>query len=518
MFLKYIMKTRRNPFLLISAVFSVASAAHAADFTWDGGTGNWNATNWNGATASGPVTPGNTATINSGNVTVNVGGPGNVDSITLGSGAQLNLSNSAYGYFGNLILQGGTVSGSGNYNAYGAAIFGNVTVNGSTASTISGSSFFNLSSTTTFTVADSTGDANSDLLVTTSLRGPTGSPDWTYNTTKLVKEGAGTMEVTAHSYFRGGLELNAGTLKLSGGNSGYGFFDGTVSVNSGTTLSMASDGTGFGYQGGWKPAAVNINGGTVTDTGGSHIWGISGGVNMTGGTLQSAGFQWNYTNLNTNASADTATVSGPLNLRGDGGYTGMAVSVADGAVATDLLISGNITELYGPLGISKSGAGTMVLSGNSTYTGATTVSAGTLLVSGVLGNSAVQVNGGAFGGTGTVGSSLTINSGLFHVANLLDSLTVSGTVTLFSGFGVDDLAGLVWGSVADGTYTLIDGTLGAGVFAGLANNSLATAYNIGGGRSAYFQEGSLQLVVIPEPSAALLGGLGLLALLRRRRA
>jgi hypothetical protein len=127
------------------------------------------------------------------------------------------------------------------------------------------------------------------------------------------------------------------------------------------------------------------------------------------------------------------------------------------------------------------------------------------------------VNGGAFGGTGTVGSSLTINSGLFHVANLFDALDVAGTVSLFAGFGIDDLAGLDWGSVADGIYTLIDGTLGAGVFANLANNSLATAYNIGGGRSAYFQEGSLQLVVIPEPSAALLGGLGLLALLRRRR-
>ena len=37
------------------------------------------------------------------------------------------------------------------------------------------------------------------------------------------------------------------------------------------------------------------------------------------------------------------------------------------------------------------------------------------------------------------------------------------------------------------------------------------------GRLAYFQNGSLKLVVIPEPGVALLGGLGLLALLRRRR-
>ena len=35
---------------------------------------------------------------------------------------------------------------------------------------------------------------------------------------------------------------------------------------------------------------------------------------------------------------------------------------------------------------------------------------------------------------------------------------------------------------------------------------LSRTYDIGDGRSAYFAEGSLQLVVIPEPAAALLGG------------
>jgi hypothetical protein len=103
--------------------------------------------------------------------------------------------------------------------------------------------------------------------------------------------------------------------------------------------------------------------------------------------------------------------------------------------------------------------------------------------------------------------------------NLLDSLQVGGTVSLYAGFGVDNLTGLDWGTVSAGTYTLIDGTLSTGVFAGLDHNSLGTAYDAGFGRTAYFQEGSLQLVVdvIPEPSAALLGGLGMLLLLRRRR-
>ena len=71
---------------------------------------------------------------------------------------------------------------------------------------------------------------------------------------------------------------------------------------------------------------------------------------------------------------------------------------------------------------------------------------------------------------------------------------------------------------ATGTYTLITGTLNA---ANLDNYGLENAFDIdgiNGNRSAYFQSGSLQLVIIPEPRAALLGGIGLLLLLRRRRA
>jgi autotransporter-associated beta strand protein len=166
----------------------------------------------------------------------------------------------------------------------------------------------------------------------------------------------------------------------------------------------------------------------------------------------------------------------------------------------------------------KDGAGTMVISGSNTYDGSTIVSAGTLLVNGSLGNTAVIVNGGTIGGTGALAGSMTLSNGLFHVVDLSDALAVAGTISLYAGFGVDDLTGLDWGTVANGTYTLIDGALGSGVFDALANNSLATAYDIGSGRSAYYQQGSLQLVVIPESSSALLSGVGLLALLRRRRA
>lgn len=532
------MKSRLNtiqPIVASVSAFAFATSAHAVDYTWDGGTGNWNSGNWSDGTNSGltgPVSAGNTATITSGIVTANVGGPGNLDSIIIGSGGQLNLYNGdggiyAYQGISNLNLQGGTLNGgSGTYNAYGASFLGNVTVSGTSASTITGASWFNVGNNT-YTVADVTGDSATDLLVSTSLRGPAGSPDWTHTSASITKEGTGTMEITSHSYFWGGLTLNGGTLKVSGGNGGYGFFAGAVNVNAGTTLEISSDGTGLGWQGGWKPASVNINGGTITTSGANHVWGISGGVNLTGGTLQSnngvsatdgAQLEWNQTSVTTNASDTTSEIGGRIRIRNDGGYTGISFNVAEGDAATDLLVSAAVTEAAGGMGISKSGSGLMELSGTSNYTGATSVSAGTLLVTGALGNTAVTVDGGAFGGTGTIGGALTINSGFFHVADLADSLAVAGTVSLFAGFGVDDLTGIDWDSVGNGTYTLISGTLGSGVFSGLSNNSSGTAFSLGGGRSAYFQEGSLQLVVIPEPGVALLGGFGLLAMLRRRRA
>ncbi|TAE91271.1 MAG: hypothetical protein EAZ81_07095, partial [Verrucomicrobia bacterium] len=209
-----------------------------------------------------------------------------------------------------------------------------------------------------------------------------GSPDTSYNASAITKEGAGTMEFTTHSWVWGGLNLNNGSIITAGGNGGFGFFSGAVNINSGTTLTINSDGTGFGYNNGWKPSSVNIVGGTVNG-GGNHVWGISGGVNMTGGTLSSASYQWNFTDLNTVASSTTSTVTGALNIRGDGGYSTMVINVADGAAETDLLMSGNITG--GP-GITKRGAGQLVLSGTNSYSGNTTVEAGTLVVNGSIAN------------------------------------------------------------------------------------------------------------------------------------
>lgn len=187
--------------------------------------------------------------------------------------------------------------------------------------------------------------------------------------------------------------------------------------------------------------------------------------------------------------------------------------------STDSTFAGQITGASGSL--TKSGSSTLTISGTNTYTGTTNVSAGTLFLSGSLGNTAVTVNDGAeLAGGGIITGTLNLKgNALLDVMTAIENsnpLDVAGITTFGSGFGIDNLTGIDWDIVANGTYTLINGNINT---ANLANLNLENKLAIGTlpERYAYFQNGSLQLVVIPEPSSALLASLGAMALLRRRR-
>jgi hypothetical protein len=85
------------------------------------------------------------------------------------------------------------------------------------------------------------------------------------------------------------------------------------------------------------------------------------------------------------------------------------------------------------------------------------------------------------------------------VFNSVAPLTVNGASVSFGGFSIANLVGLDGNAVPEDTYILIDGTATIN-WANVSNVGASNAASIGGGKSAYFETGSLALVVIPEPA------------------
>ncbi len=401
------------------ALFTNQPVSH----TWGGGNGSWTDTStagWNG----GPPLADDHASIHGGSVDVNVAGVGNLGSLTL-SGGVLNVYNfiagiNTYAAYNNLTLQGGTLHGNGSYNNWGAGILGTQMVSGTTASTISASSFFNLNGTgsnsSVFNVADVTGDASADLIVSARLADASANQSW--SPAALVKSGAGTMRLAIVNTYSGGTTVEQGTLELAGAVAGTGIINGSVTVNAGATIALTGgDGTGFG----WSNTINNLNiqGGAVNASGGSHLgFGAYANVLLANGGTISGNWQWNGDNLlGFSSSGDaTNTINGSLNLRSDAGAN-HRFNVADGNSATDLQVNANLGDQYPEVGwlaasnLIKSGNGSMVLAGTNSYDGQTDIQSGML----VAANSSALGTGGWNGATMTWirnGATLALHGGV----------------------------------------------------------------------------------------------------------
>ena len=297
-----------------------------------------------------------------------------------------------------------------------------------------------------------------------------------------------------------GANVNA-DVRFSGDLSG---FTGTIENTGAGIMTIQSTATSGG---GWKVSGGTLRLNTTDDT---HIANGAGkaDLQMNGGTLNMNGKSETINGL----AGAAGTVQNAL------AATTSTLTVGDGdATATFGGTLRNNAGTGGTLALVKTGDGIQTLSGNSTYTGDTLVTAGTLLITGQLGATAVTVEGTAIiGGDGIIGGTLHFEAGAKLVFDVGQTLTLNGAAVTFEDFGVDDLTGLD-SSVANGNYLLIDGSATVST-ANLAHLGAANAYDLGDGKAAYFETGSLHLVVVPEPSAMLLGSFGLLGLLRRRRA
>ncbi|MFO1487824.1 MAG: BNR-4 repeat-containing protein [Verrucomicrobiota bacterium] len=76
----------------------------------------------------------------------------------------------------------------------------------------------------------------------------------------------------------------------------------------------------------------------------------------------------------------------------------------------DIRVSGAVLRSANPapIGVTKSGGGTLTFAGANTYTNGTFVTGGTLLYHGSVAQGRVTVSGGTLGGTGVVGTAVTI--------------------------------------------------------------------------------------------------------------
>lgn len=341
----------------------------------------------------------------------------------------------------------------------------------------------------------------------------------------LTKSGAGILTLSASgSTYTGVTTLSEGTLSVSSlGSAGVAR---TISTTAGSAVVAVDDTTGLTvgmtFAAATLPAGasivsidsptqitLNTSANIATGAGVAAVFGVNSSIGMAtaaasnlvfgGGTLRYVGG-----NASTNRNF---TITGTNTAR---------VDVEN--AATTLTLSGAAASGTG--NFEKSGAGTLVMSGSNSFSGLTTVSAGTLLVgtTGSLGTGGVTVASGAtFGGGGVLSGNLSMLSGSFFRFSLTETLTVNGAEVTFGNFGVANLVGLN-NLVAPGTYALISGSATINT-SNLANLGAGNAYDLGDGKSAYFQLGSLDLVVVPEPHPAALIGVSalLFAGLRRMR-
>jgi len=272
--------------------------------------------------------------------------------------------------------------------------------------------------------------------------------------------------------------LSGGTLSLGAGLHDLGGTTGSVSAGSGTinlsgglieltdsgTHLVLGDSDGAGLEG---TGVLNQTGGILRVTAGAVSLSSRGNgtYNLNGGSLEvgGSGLQAFYAGAGTGTGTAAFNLGGgTIKVIGSSLVTAVSATLSTGTTSTintngfDATLSGSLT---GQGGLTKTGLGTLFLTGASDYSGATTVSTGTLRVDGALANTGISVSSGAtFSGHGTVHDLNILCGGNLVQGGTPGELSVTGNLTLagtsYTLFGISD----------DSSYDSI--TVGGTLFAG----------------------------------------------------
>jgi autotransporter-associated beta strand protein len=348
--------------------------------------------------------------------------------------------------------------------------------------------------------------------------------DFTAGGSSLTKEGVGKWIINGTNTYTGATTISDGTLQFAkqvslynNNTAGTGWVAANIKVASGGTLALNVGGTGEFDTTNVTTLLTNL-----------------GGANGTSTTGFAAGSRVGFDT--TNAAGGNFTVADAIaNSSGTGG---------------------------GAIGLTKLGTGSLTLANTNTYTGATTVSAGTLIVNGSISDSVLTTvaSGATIAGSGTIGTLTVSTGGFINPGTNPDVLDVAGAYTQAGTYNADITANTVGNGTTGydqinvtGAVDITGGSLVAtfsnggyalnnlifillnddvdaitGTYAGYANGATVATYggfnwNISyvanSGTSSFTGGNDIALMAeaIPEPKAALLGALGVLLLLRRRR-
>ena len=281
---------------------------------------------------------------------------------------------------------------------------------------------------TVFGAADAGANVTLDLAVGSGSQTYGGELSKNGSALALRKSGGGTQvlnRAAGNGQNLATVSVTGGVLELAAGSLGFdaGYFAGSqsFSVSGGGTLRVSQA---------WNLSAgnsVSLDGGTLSLTNGLNYLNT---LSMAGGSTVSGSFRvGNQGNATLTSTGDLTNTVSSVELVSNGGIRTLSLSVADGAAASDLAITGAIYDTSGLAGtrLAKTGAGTLTLSGANTFNGGLTISAGRVDATslGALGAGAVSV-----GAAGELRLSLALSGALDLSAAFAGGLSGTGLLDL----------------------------------------------------------------------------------------